>query len=98
MSPVRLLLDTDCSVRYVTLIMGRAPASPTSFDTPAENAGYTFPSRGEARRQAMLQAAGELFLEHGFEGTSVSDVVKRSGGSLATLYAWFGSKEGLFEA
>lgn len=46
----------------------------------------------------MLRAAGELFLERGFEGTSVSDVVKRSGGSLATLYAWFGSKEGLFEA
>jgi AcrR family transcriptional regulator len=46
----------------------------------------------------MIEAAAELFLERGFEGTSVSDVVKRSGGSLSTLYAWFGSKEGLFEA
>jgi AcrR family transcriptional regulator len=46
----------------------------------------------------MLDAAYELFLERGFEGTSVSDVVRRSGGSLATLYACFGSKEGLFEA
>lgn len=46
----------------------------------------------------MIDAAAELFLEHGFEGTSVGDVVHNSGGSLATLYTWFGSKEGLFEA
>ncbi len=54
--------------------------------------------RREVRRQAMLDAARELFLEHGFGGTSVSEVVRRSGGSLATLYELFGSKEGLFEA
>ena len=54
--------------------------------------------RGESRRRAMLEAAGDLFLERGFAETSVGDVVKRSGGSLATLYAVFGSKEGLFEA
>lgn len=54
--------------------------------------------RGEARRQAILEAAQDLFLEHGFEKTSVSDVVRRSGGSLATLYSMFGSKVGLFEA
>ncbi len=46
----------------------------------------------------MLDAAAEVFMEHGFEGASVADVVRRSGGSLATLYAQFGSKEGLFEA
>lgn len=54
--------------------------------------------RGATRRRAMLEAACRLFLERGFESTSVGDVVHRSGGSLATLYAWFGSKEGLFEA
>lgn len=70
------------------------PAPPQS----SESSDGPVPRRGEARRQAMLEAASELFLERGFEGTSVSDVVKRSGGSLATLYAWFGSKEGLFEA
>ncbi|MGE0639262.1 MAG: TetR/AcrR family transcriptional regulator [Thermoanaerobaculia bacterium] len=62
--------------------------------TPAQTAI----GRGEARRQAILEAARDLFLERGFEKTSVSDVVRRSGGSLATLYALFGSKEGLFEA
>ncbi len=46
----------------------------------------------------MIDAAAELFLERGYEKASLGDVVKRSGGSLATLYAAFGSKEGLFEA
>lgn len=54
--------------------------------------------RGEARRRAMLDAAAELFAEKGFEGTSLSDIIARSGGSRATLYEMFGGKEGLFEA
>lgn len=54
--------------------------------------------RGVARRQAFLQAAREVFLEQGYEEASVNDVVRRAGGSLATLYAQFGNKEGLFLA
>lgn len=46
----------------------------------------------------MLRAATELFLGRGFEATRVSDVVRQSGGSLANLYSWFGSKRGLFAA
>lgn len=56
------------------------------------------PDRGVARRQAFLQAAREVFLEHGYEAASVNDVVRQAGGSLATLYAQFGNKEGLFLA
>lgn len=52
----------------------------------------------EARREAMLQAALELFLERGYAGISLNDVVKRSGGSLATLYELFGGKLGLLKA
>ena len=51
-----------------------------------------------ARRQAFLNAAREVFLEQGYEAASVNDVVRRAGGSLATLYAQFGNKEGLFFA
>lgn len=54
--------------------------------------------RGVARRQAFLQAGREVFLEQGYEAASVNDVVRRAGGSLATLYAQFGNKEGLFFA
>jgi AcrR family transcriptional regulator len=39
-----------------------------------------------------------LFIERGFAGTSVNEVVRRAGGSLATLYAQYGNKEVLFEA
>lgn len=56
------------------------------------------PDRGVARRQAFLQAARDVFLEHGYEAASVNDVVRQAGGSLATLYAQFGNKEGLFLA
>ncbi|MFV3130579.1 TetR/AcrR family transcriptional regulator C-terminal domain-containing protein [Niveispirillum sp. KHB5.9] len=51
-----------------------------------------------ARRQAMIDAAAAIFFEHGFERASLSAIVRRSGGSLSTLYQLFGSKEGLFEA
>lgn len=54
--------------------------------------------RGVARRHAFLQAAREVFLEQGYEVASVNDVVRLAGGSLATLYAQFGNKEGLFLA
>lgn len=54
--------------------------------------------RREARRAAILDAAAELFSERGYGATSLSDVVKRSGGSLATLYDLFGNKQGLFRA
>lgn len=56
------------------------------------------PSRGEARRQAILEAAMDLFLEQGFERTSLSDVLRRSKGSRSTLYEAFGNKEGLLRA
>lgn len=45
-----------------------------------------------------MNAAREVFLEQGYEAASVNDVVRRAGGSLATLYAQFGNKEGLFFA
>ena len=54
--------------------------------------------RGVARRHAFLEAAREVFLEHGYEAASVNEVVRIAGGSLATLYAQFGNKEGLFLA
>lgn len=54
--------------------------------------------RREARKTAILDAAAALFSERGYGATSLSDVVKRSGGSLATLYDLFGNKQGLFRA
>lgn len=52
----------------------------------------------EIRREAMLSAAYDLFLEKGYEATTLSDIVGRSGGSLATLYEMFEGKPGLLRA
>lgn len=54
--------------------------------------------RGVARRQAFLAAARQVFLDQGYLAACVNDVVRLAGGSLATLYAQFTSKEGLFLA
>lgn len=40
----------------------------------------------------------DLFLEQGFERTSLTDILRRSKGSRSTLYEAFGSKEGLLRA
>ena len=56
------------------------------------------PSRAEIRRAAFLEAARDVFLEQGFEAANMSEIVRRAGGSLATLYTQFGDKEGIFLA
>jgi len=53
-------------------------------------------TKTETRRLAMLKAAAEVFREVGFERASMSEIGARIGGSKATLYRYFPSKEGLF--
>ncbi|KPL49887.1 TetR family transcriptional regulator [Xanthomonas axonopodis] len=54
--------------------------------------------RTEEKREAIVQAASEVFLELGFEGASMSQIAARVGGSKRTLYGYFPSKEELFIA
>lgn len=54
--------------------------------------------RGEERREEILRAAADVFLERGYAGATMDAVVERSGGSKETIYSHFGSKEGLFSA
>ena len=53
-------------------------------------------TKSEARRQAILATASTAFNERGFDATSMSEVAARLGGSKATLYNYFDSKETLF--
>jgi TetR/AcrR family transcriptional repressor of mexJK operon len=55
-------------------------------------------ARGRARLARMLEVAAELFLRDGYEQTSIDAILVRSGGSKATLYAYFPTKEDLFRA
>lgn len=63
--------------------------------TPATNRRA---QQREKRRRKFVACAERLFLRCGYAGTSVNEVVRLAGGSLATLYAEFGTKEKLFEA
>jgi AcrR family transcriptional regulator len=49
------------------------------------------------RRQAILNAAKASFIQNGYAGTSMSGLLKRLGGSKATLWSYFRSKDELFE-
>ena len=51
--------------------------------------------RGADKREAILQAALELFAERGFHGTSVPSVAERAGVGAGTIYRHFESKEAL---
>ena len=54
------------------------------------------PLRSERKRRAILAAAEELFLRHGYLGTSMDELAELSNVSKQTVYAHFGSKEALF--
>ena len=54
--------------------------------------------RGEIRRSQILDAAVEVFLENGYGGATIDLVVERAGASKATVYSFFGGKDGLFAA
>lgn len=55
-------------------------------------------TRAEAKRNQILKVAREVFLKHGYAGTSVDSIVDILGGSKSTIYNHFGNKEGLFAA
>jgi AcrR family transcriptional regulator len=50
----------------------------------------------DAKRQAILDTAYRLFRAQGFDRTSVSQITAEVGGSKATIYSHFPSKEELF--
>ncbi len=51
-----------------------------------------------ARREALLNAAAELFFEFGYAATSIDAIIALTGGSKRNIYSVFGGKEGLFTA
>ena len=54
--------------------------------------------KGQRRRHAILTAAADVFILHGYEGTTLDMIIEQSGGSRSTLYTSFGGKEPLFLA
>lgn len=52
----------------------------------------------DARREAILDVARDVFLEEGFAAASMATIAARLGGSKGTLYNYFKSKDELFVA
>lgn len=58
----------------------------------------TLSSKAADRRSRYIETALELFIEHGYHGVTMDTVVASAGGSKATIYRYFDSKEALFSA
>lgn len=52
----------------------------------------------EARRQELIEAAKALFVERGYERTTVGDIVKRVGVAQGLFYYYFRAKQDIFLA
>ena len=78
--------------------------SRTGRDTGAEQRKHGGPRLcsaavdSEDRRARILRAAAALFIQHGYAGVSMDDVLAAVGGSKSTLYRYFADKVDLFRS
>jgi len=63
--------------------------------TPQDNKTDSNANKGV--RDRLLDAAEELFCEHGFEGTSIRDIAAIAKCNIASVNYYFGGKEKLYE-
>jgi AcrR family transcriptional regulator len=52
--------------------------------------------RGLRRRERLIEAAREVFEEHGFLDTRIAHITTRAGAAYGTFYTYFESKEAVF--
>ena len=62
--------------------------------TPARRAA----GRATDSRTRYMDAAEALFIERGYEGTSIRDIARRASSHLGTLHYFWGNKDALFRA
>src|SRR5438477_10086046 len=74
-------------------------ASTTSNAAPGANVVLLSELRGvRATKERILDAAESLFMEHGFEATTLRSITAAAAVNLAAVNYHFGSKEELFQA
>jgi AcrR family transcriptional regulator len=78
------------------------PASETLSVTKSESADAELVGQdsadNSAKRRQVMEGARTVFTKVGFDGASMNDIARAAGVSKGTLYAYFESKERLFEA
>ena len=71
--------------------------TPVSAMRPARSTSGRWP-RSAATQRAVLDAAAALFVEKGYDNTSIDDIVKWSGISVGSIYHQFSGKADVFLA
>ncbi|WP_377269107.1 TetR/AcrR family transcriptional regulator [Peterkaempfera sp. SMS 1(5)a] len=74
---------------------------PTAQGTAAQGAAARprkRQARGEKRITELLDAAGQVFAEHGYSATTTNAIAARAGVSPGSLYQYFPNKEAIAEA
>jgi AcrR family transcriptional regulator len=52
----------------------------------------------EGTKKRLIEAAGEVFAQHGFRAATIRDICKRANASVSAVNYHFGDKEGLYAA
>ncbi len=66
------------------------------MDEPERRRGRVHDAEGA--REAILNAAEQVFAEHGFDGARVDAIAEKAGYNKSLLFQYFGDKLGLYEA
>ena len=78
--------------------MSSAPTSKVAYLSPHLSTGGKREQTKVANRQAILDAAREVFGELGYEAATVRDIIRRTGLAAGTFYNYYRSKEEVFAA
>lgn len=79
-------------------LIGRPVKAPGPADDTAMTSPAPQPAPPVDTRDAILNAAEELFAEQGFAATPISAIATRAGVTKSLVHHYFGSKEALYEA
>ncbi|MFN3536137.1 MAG: TetR/AcrR family transcriptional regulator [Brevundimonas sp.] len=79
--------------------MTSAPVStPPAKAAPARRGRPSKDQKAGETREAILDAAEDLFSKHGFYGVTIREVAREAGVDTALVHYYFGAKRGLFDA
>lgn len=73
---------------------GSSTYAPSTMERPTDARR----TKGAESRRRILDAASSLMAEQGYAGTSIADVIERSGHAASSIYWHFDNKEGLLAA
>src|ERR1700726_1792761 len=65
---------------------------------PTPHSPLTAGDEDSAKRRQILDGAGKVFMDLGFDGASMGVIARAAGVSKGTLYVYFADKNRLFEA